>query len=79
MKPNETMVKLEKVVLATVLVPLLAVTPAVSAAQAAAQDIGGLRAYWHVFIAYSIVIVLVLGWVISIGRRLREVEERIGE
>jgi CcmD family protein len=37
-----------------------------------------LRPYWHVFIAYSIAIVLVLGWVISIGRRLRDVEERLG-
>ncbi len=38
-----------------------------------------LRPYWHVFIAYAIAIVLVMGWVISIGRRLRDVEERIGD
>lgn len=38
-----------------------------------------LRPYWHVFIAYTIAIVLILGWVISIGRRLREVEERLGQ
>lgn len=37
-----------------------------------------LRPYWHVFIAYTIAIALVLGWVISIGRRLRDVEERLG-
>ena len=37
-----------------------------------------LRSYWHVFIAYAIAIVVVLGWVISIGRRLRDVEERLG-
>ena len=37
-----------------------------------------LRPYWHVFIAYAVAIVLVLGWVISIGRRLRDVEERLG-
>jgi hypothetical protein len=37
-----------------------------------------LRPYWHVFIAYALAIVLVLGWVISIGRRLRDVEERLG-
>ncbi|HET9949219.1 MAG TPA: CcmD family protein [Longimicrobiales bacterium] len=36
-----------------------------------------LRPYWHVFIAYSIAIVLVLGWVVSIGRRLKDVEERL--
>jgi CcmD family protein len=38
-----------------------------------------LRPYWHVFIAYTIAIVLVLGWVLSIGRRLRDVEERLGQ
>ena len=36
------------------------------------------RAYWHVFVAYAIVWLLVLGWVISIVRRLRRVEERLG-
>jgi ABC-type dipeptide/oligopeptide/nickel transport system permease subunit len=38
-----------------------------------------LRPYWHVFIAYTIAIALVLGWVISIGRRLRDVEDRLGQ
>ncbi len=37
------------------------------------------RAYWHVFAAYAIVWLLVLGWVISIVRRLRRVEERLGQ
>ena len=37
------------------------------------------RAYWHVFAAYAIVWLLVLGWVISIVRRLRRVEERLGD
>ena len=36
------------------------------------------RAYWHVFAAYAVVWILVLGWVISIVRRLRRVEERLG-
>ena len=36
------------------------------------------RPYWHVFAAYAIVWLLVLGWVISIVRRLRRVEERLG-
>lgn len=52
------------------------------AAQTGATDassIGGLRAYWHVFIAYAIVILMVLGWVISIGRRLRDIQERLGK
>ena len=37
------------------------------------------RAYWHVFAAYAIVWLLVLGWVISIVRRLRRVEERLAK
>jgi CcmD family protein len=51
------------------------------AAQAggAAAGVGGLRAYWHVFIAYAIVILLVLGWVISIGRRLKDIQNRLGD
>ncbi len=36
------------------------------------------RAYWHVFAAYAVLWLLVLGWVISIVRRLRRVEERLG-
>jgi hypothetical protein len=71
----------------TVLLPALLL--AALASLAAAQETGtlpqsalpsqSLRPYWHVFIAYSLVIVLVLGWVISIGRRLRDVEERLGQ
>ena len=58
---------------------LLGLSASALAAQATgAGTVGGLRAYWHVFIAYAVVIVLVLGWVISIGRRLRDVEERLG-
>ena len=36
------------------------------------------RPYWHVFAAYAIVWLLVLGWVVSIVRRLRRIEERLG-
>ena len=36
------------------------------------------RPYWHVFAAYAIVWLFVLGWVISIVRRLRRVEDRLG-
>jgi CcmD family protein len=36
------------------------------------------RGYWHVFAAYAVVWILVLVWVISIVRRLRRVEERLG-
>jgi len=38
-----------------------------------------LKPYWHVFIAYAIVIVMVLGWVVSIARRLTRVEAQLGE
>lgn len=38
-----------------------------------------LRPYWHVFIAYAITILLVVGWVVSISRRLRDVEDRLKE
>jgi CcmD family protein len=52
---------------------------AVSAQASGAAGVGGLRAYWHVFIAYAIVILLVLGWVVSIGRRLKDIQQRLGE
>ena len=79
MKRRGTMLKVRKAVSALVLLAWIALAPAAAMAQTASQDIGGLRAYWHVFIAYSIAIVLVVGWVISIGRRLRDVEERLGQ
>jgi len=44
-------------------------------AQLAAQGLG--RPYWHVFIAYAVAIGIVLFWVISIGRRLSEIEKKI--
>ena len=58
---------------------LLVIDRSPVAAQTAASGIGGLRAYWHVFIAYAIVILMVLGWVISIGRRLKDIQERLGK
>lgn len=61
---------------ATVLVAaLLAAFPDAATAQAEAlgqQRLG--RAYWHVFLAYAIGWVLILGWVVSIARRLGRVE-----
>ncbi len=41
----------------------------------ASQTLG--RAYWHVFAAYAVGWIMVLGWVISIGRRLVGVEQAI--
>lgn len=69
---------------ALTLVILLAVATGVAGAQemeglpAVSQEAAqGLRPYWHVFIAYALVIVLVGGWAISIARRLRDVENRL--
>jgi CcmD family protein len=68
-------------VLSGVLSVLLALGAVAVSAQTsgAAAGVGGLRAYWHVFIAYAIVILLVLGWVVSIGRRLKDIQQRLGE
>ena len=57
---------------------LLVVSAAPALAQATElgrQTLG--RPYWHFFAAYAIVVVILAGWVISIGRRLREVERRL--
>ena len=75
----------------TALLRLLAVTVLMASASVPiwAQDASGLpasgmaqqslRPYWHVFIAYAVTIALVLAWVISISRRLKDVEERLKE
>jgi CcmD family protein len=36
-----------------------------------------LRPYWHVFIAYAVVIILIGAWAFSISRRLKNVEDRL--
>ena len=69
--------------LAVTAVVVTAVTAEPSAAQQTmpAEALPGqsLRAYWHVFIAYALVIVLLGGYVISIGRRLGDVERRLDD
>ena len=45
--------------------------------QASALGQQSLKPYWHVFIAYAIAVVLILGWVISIARRLAALERRL--
>ncbi|MGD2045502.1 MAG: hypothetical protein PVJ80_02310 [Gemmatimonadota bacterium] len=72
--------KIKKVPSALLTLVLLVSTAGVLAAQEMpGTGLGSqsLRPYWHVFIAYTIAIVMVLGWVISIGRRLKDVEERL--
>jgi CcmD family protein len=36
-----------------------------------------LRDYWHLFIAYAVVWVLIFGYVISLGRRFGRMEEEL--
>lgn len=38
-----------------------------------------LRPYWHVFIAYAAVWLILMGWVVSISRRLARIERTTGE
>lgn len=38
---------------------------------------GSLRPYWHVFIAYAVGWVLVLGWIVSIARRIARLEQQV--
>ncbi len=74
--------KLKTVMSAFLTPPLLALSASAAAAQempGAAMAEQSLRPYWHVFIAYAIAILLVLGWVLSIGKRLKDVEERLGQ
>ncbi len=37
------------------------------------------RPYVHVFVAYVVAWIVIFGWLVSIGRRLRRVEERLKE
>jgi CcmD family protein len=68
-------------VLCAALAAVLLVGPELLAAQAqlpgASVGQQSLRPYWHVFIAYAIVIALIGGWAFSIARRLRGIEDRL--
>jgi CcmD family protein len=37
-------------------------------------SVPSLRPYWHVFLAYAAAWLLILGWVVSIARRLGRIE-----
>jgi len=45
--------------------------------QASALGQQSLKPFWHVFIAYAIAVALILGWVVSIARRLSALERRL--
>ncbi len=64
--------------LALILFVILAVPEAVGAQVTPAATSPQMRHFWHVFGAYAIAWILLLGWLISIGRRLAQVEKRIG-
>ncbi len=53
--------------------------PDASAAQTGAEALQrqSLRPYWYVFIAYALVWILVMGWIVSILRRLGRLERRM--
>jgi CcmD family protein len=37
-----------------------------------------MRHFWHVFIAYAVAWVLIFGWIVSVARRFKRVEEKLG-
>ena len=68
--------------IAAVLLLLLAALPSEAAAQLRAGELGQQRlgrAYWHVFASYAIGWLLIFGWIVSIFRRLKRVEDRLGD
>jgi CcmD family protein len=69
-----TMRTLRKAVLA---LALLAVFVQPVLAQAGSEPEGLGRPYVHVFLAYAITIVAILGWTVSISRRLGRIERSL--
>jgi CcmD family protein len=69
---------------ALLLLVLTLLLPALAAAQSGLPDTGALasqnlRGYTHMFIAYFIAWAVILGWVVSIARRLGRVEKALKE
>ncbi len=60
---------------------LLLVLPQLSWAQGMSEVIAGqnLRGYTHMFIAYAIAWLVVVGWIISIARRLGRLEKELNK
>lgn len=64
------------VALLAALAALLAFSAPVSAqvgTEVLAQQ--SLRPYWYVFIAYALAWLLLMGWIVSIGRRMRSLDD----
>ena len=68
-----------RIVVLPLLVLLFPATDAAGQLPGSQMATQSLRAYWHVFIAYAIAIVMVLGWVVSIARRLARIEAQLGD
>lgn len=60
------------------LVALLVLPAGVGAQEGVFAPEVQMRHFWHVFIAYSIAWLFLFGWVVSILKRIRRVEERLG-
>ena len=56
---------------------LLLALPALAVAQMSDATPGGMAAYRNVFIAYSLVWILVGGWIFSVSRRLTAVSSQL--
>lgn len=63
------------ILLAAVAIPVFAGPLSAQAEELASQGLG--RAYWHVFVSYAVAWVLILGWIVSIARRLGRVERSL--
>lgn len=61
----------------TPLLALLLASPHPGVAQIGTDVLAqqSLRPYWYVFIAYALVWILLMGWVVSIGRRIGHLED----
>jgi CcmD family protein len=67
-------------VLAALALMTLTALPAVAQADPDPLGTRGLgRPYLHVFLAYSVAILFIGGWVISIARRLARIERRLAD
>lgn len=62
------------------ILPVLLLAGGLAGAQAGSGALGAqsLRPFAHVFIAYALAWLLVIGWTWSIARRLGKVERRLG-
>ena len=63
------------VLLAALAAPLASTAPLVAQVGTEVLAQQSLRPYWYVFIAYALAWLLLLGWMFSIGRRMRGLDD----